>query len=136
MKFLPEHIGLAAMNPTALKDWYERVLGAELICQLDKTPPAFMLSLPGGFWIEIYQADFAQADTAQNKLRGWRHLAFRVESIEAARSELIREHVEIGEPIKPAGGGGRVLFFRDCEDNLIHLVERATGEGQVQLKNG
>ena len=136
MKFLPEHIGLAAMNPTALKDWYERVLGAELICQLDKTQPAFMLSLPGGFWIEIYQADVAQADTAQNKLRGWRHLALRVDSIEAARAELIRQQVEISEPVKPAGGGGRVLFFRDYEDNLIHLVERTSDEGKVQLKNG
>jgi predicted enzyme related to lactoylglutathione lyase len=28
------------------------------------------------------------------------------------------------DSIKPAGGGGRVLFFKDCEGNLLHLVER------------
>ena len=28
------------------------------------------------------------------------------------------------EPVKPAAGGGRVLFFKDCEGNLLHLVDR------------
>ena len=28
------------------------------------------------------------------------------------------------DPVKPAGGGGSILFFRDGEDNLLHLVER------------
>jgi predicted enzyme related to lactoylglutathione lyase len=31
------------------------------------------------------------------------------------------------EPVKPAGGGGRVLFFSDPEGNLFHLVERPVG---------
>jgi hypothetical protein len=32
--------------------------------------------------------------------------------------------VEFTEDLKPAGGGGRVLFFQDPEGNLLHLVER------------
>jgi len=35
--------------------------------------------------------------------------------------------VIFSEPIKPAGGGGRVLFFKDSEGNLLHLVERSEG---------
>ena len=27
-------------------------------------------------------------------------------------------------PVKPAAGGGRILFFTDPEGNLLHLVER------------
>jgi predicted enzyme related to lactoylglutathione lyase len=47
-----------------------------------------------------------------------------VDSIEAARAELALRGVAFsGEP-KPAGGGGRVLFFADAEGNLLHLVER------------
>ena len=30
-----------------------------------------------------------------------------------------------GVQIKPAGGGGRVLYFSDAEGNLLHLVERS-----------
>jgi predicted enzyme related to lactoylglutathione lyase len=38
--------------------------------------------------------------------------------------ELERRGLEFTEEIKPAGGGGRVLFFQDLEGNLLHLVER------------
>ena len=52
-------------------------------------------------------------------------MALRVDSIEASRTELERRGVKFAEEIKPAGGGGRVLFFRDAEGNLLHLVERS-----------
>jgi catechol 2,3-dioxygenase-like lactoylglutathione lyase family enzyme len=32
---------------------------------------------------------------------------------------------ETSQPVKPAGGGGRVLFFPDPEGNLLHFVERS-----------
>jgi hypothetical protein len=32
--------------------------------------------------------------------------------------------LQFTEDIKPAGGGGSVLFFQDPEGNLLHLVER------------
>jgi hypothetical protein len=35
--------------------------------------------------------------------------------------------VAFDDPIKPAGGGGRVLFLKDPEGNLLHLVERPSG---------
>jgi hypothetical protein len=48
----------------------------------------------------------------------------RVDSIENAKAELEKRSVKFSDPIKPAGGGGRVLFFKDAENNLLHLVER------------
>jgi catechol 2,3-dioxygenase-like lactoylglutathione lyase family enzyme len=127
MKFTMEHLGLPARNPLTLKDWYVRVLQAEVVFENGQTPPAFFLSLPGGVLIEIYQSDSALKETGINSLAGWRHVALQVESIEAARSVLERQGVNFTEPVKPAGGGGRVLFFRDAEDNLLHLVERPPG---------
>jgi len=124
MKFIAEHLGLPAQNPTALKDWYVRVLGAKLIFENGQTPPAYFVALSGTLMVEIYQAESALNETANNSLAGWRHVALLVEAIEEARGELERKGVIFTDPVKPAGGGGRVLFFRDAENNLLHLVER------------
>jgi glyoxylase I family protein len=123
-EFSLEHIGLAAQETTPLKDWYERVLGARVIHTSAQAPPAYLIELPGGAWIEIYQGHYAVSQTADNTLDGWRHLALRVESIDAAKAHLERNGVRFTEDVKPAGGGGRVLFFHDPEGNLLHLVER------------
>ena len=125
MTFFIEHLGLSARDPRALKDWYVKVLNAKLVFDNGQTPPMFLLSLPGGIMIEIYAGDFRLKETGDNKLNGWRHVALRVDSIEKSKAELERRGVQFTEEIKPAGGGGRVLFFPDAEGNLFHLVERS-----------
>jgi glyoxylase I family protein len=127
MNLTLEHIGLAARDTIALRDWYIRVLAAREIFKDRKSPPAFLIELPGGAWVEIYPAHTALPDTSDNRLAGWRHLALRVDSIDATRKDLAGRGVVFEEVIKSAGGGGRVLFFRDGEGNLIHLVERRAG---------
>jgi glyoxylase I family protein len=124
MKISVEHLGLPARNPLALKDWYVKVLGAEVVFDNGQTPPAFFLALEGGLMLEIYQGGSWLNETADNSVAGWRHLALRVDAIEAAQAALEEKGVDFTETIKPAGGGGRVLFFRDAENNLLHLVER------------
>jgi glyoxylase I family protein len=124
MNFTVEHIGLAARNPVALKDWYVRTLGGKVIFDDGRTPPAFFVELPGGLILEIYRSDLTLKETAINTLAGWRHIALLVDSIEITKVELEAKGVSFTEPIKPAGGGGQVLYFKDAEDNLIHLLER------------
>src|ERR1044071_7257072 len=96
-----EHIGLAARDTTALKNWYVRTLDAREIFSNGEAPPAFLLEVSGRMWIEIYPANRVRTDAGDNKLAGWRHLAFRVDSIQAARAELARRGVVIEEPVKP-----------------------------------
>ncbi len=122
--FSIEHIGLAAQDTVRLNDWYTRVLGARVVFQSDGSPPAFFLAVPGGLLIEIYPARSSRGETDDNGLAGWRHLALRVENIQAAQEQLTQRGVVFTEPVKPAGGGGQVLFFRDPEGNLLHLIER------------
>jgi catechol 2,3-dioxygenase-like lactoylglutathione lyase family enzyme len=121
-----EHIGLAAQDTAALKNWYQRTLGARVFYTGAQMPPTYFLELPGGAWIEIFQGNYSVKEVADNHLQGWRRVALAVESIEAAKEELERKGVRFTENVKPAGGGGRVLFFQDPEGNLLHLVERPT----------
>jgi catechol 2,3-dioxygenase-like lactoylglutathione lyase family enzyme len=120
-----EHIGVAARDPAALRDWYVRVLGASLRADNAAQPPAVMLSFPDGSLLEIYPAAASPPVSLPNSHAGWRHLALRVDSLEEARALLADRGVAITEPVKPAGWGGKVLFFSDPEGNLLHLVEHS-----------
>ena len=124
VNFRVEHLGLPARDPVGLKDWYARVLGAKVVFANDQTPLAFFLALPGQVMLEIYGGDSSLPQTSDNKLTCWRHVALRVESLVAAKAELEQRGLEFTEEIKPAGGGGKVLFFQDPEGNLLHLIER------------
>ena len=124
-----EHLGFAARDPLALSEWYVRVFGARAVWRNALQRPAVFVEMPGGLILEIYPSAKAEAEiTADNSVSGFRHLALRVGNIETAREQLESAGVVFSESIKPAGGGGRVLFFRDPEDNLLHLVERPVGE--------
>ena len=119
-----EHIAIPSPNPVVLKSWYERVLGAREIFNNGRNPPTCLIALPGGGWFEIYAAEAMPENRGNNKLAGFRHVALRVDSIETAKAELEKNGVKFDEEIRPAAGGGRVLFFEDPEGNLLHLVER------------
>lgn len=107
-----------------LASWYVEVLGGELVWDNGCIPPALFVRLPGGLVLEIYSSATVSPEVGLNHLAGFRHLALRVDHIEPAKTQLQQKGVVFSESIKPAGGGGRVLFFRDPCGNLLHLVER------------
>ena len=127
MDFAVEHIGLSAQLPERLMSWYVKALDAVVVFDNRQNPPAYLLRLAGGCLIEIYPASHAVPETAYNRLGGWRHVALRVSSVTAAKAWLEARGILFHDPVKPAGGGGSVLFFNDLEGNLIHLVERPDG---------
>ena len=126
MNIAVEHIAIPAAHPAALKSWYERVLGAKAVWDNGQNPPTCLISL-GSVWFEIYQADAPLAERGNNKLAGFRHIALRVPSLDAAKAGLEKRGVKFTGEIRPAAGGGKVLFFEDGEGNLLHLVERPAG---------
>ena len=124
MNISMEHIGIPATDPVALKDWYERVLDAHTIWDSGETPPAYLVAFSGGGWLEIYAAKEKQSSPDNNNLQGFRHLALRVDSIAAAKAEVVKRGVVFTREPGPAAGGGRVQYFADPEGNLLHFVER------------
>ena len=132
MNIKVEHIAIVAKDPAALKSWYERVLGAKSVFDNGQTPLTCLISL-GNVWFEIYAADKSLPDTANNKLAGFRHLALRVDSLDAAKVELEKRGVKFNEAERAAAGGGRIIFFADPEGNLLHFVERPADSTLVKL---
>lgn len=124
MKIFMDHIGIPATDPVALKNWYERVLETRTIWDSGENPPAYLVAFPGGGWLEIYAATATQSEPGHNQLTGFRHLALRVDSLEAATAEAIQRGVIFTKEPGPAAGGGRVQYFADLEGNLLHFVER------------
>ena len=125
MNFSVEHIGIPATDPVILKNWYVRVLGARPVWDNGQTPPSFLVALAGGAKLEIYPANAASnPGRGDNQQAGFRHVALRVDSIDAAKAELTRRGVKFDEETRPAAGGGKVIFFEDADGNLLHLVER------------
>jgi glyoxylase I family protein len=126
MNITVEHIAIPAADPLALKNWYEQVLGAREVFNNGQTPLTCLISL-ANVWFEIYKADAPLPERGNNKLAGFRHLALRVPSLDAAKAELEKRGVKFTEEVRPAAGGGKVLFFEDGEGNLLHFVERPAG---------
>jgi len=125
MNISVEHIGIPAADPAALKDWYVRILGARPVWDNGQTPPSFLMALTGGAMLEIYPANREpNRGRDDNQQAGFRHVALRVDSIEAAKAELSQRGAKFDEETRPAAGGGNVLFFEDGEGNLLHLIER------------
>jgi glyoxylase I family protein len=122
--FTFEHLGLAARDPLALKNWYVRVLGARVVFESNEGFPVLLAFSGTDSMIEIYAGDSSLPDVSNNKLNGWRHVAVRVPSLEVAKADLEKCGVQFTESPRPAAGGGRILFFQDPEGNLLHLVER------------
>ena len=118
-----EHIAIPSPNPAELKSWYERVLGAKEVFNNGQNPLTCLISL-GNVWFEIYASEKSVPDTTNNKLAGFRHLALRVDSLDAAKAELEKRGVTFTGEERAAAGGGRILFFADGDGNLLHLVER------------
>jgi glyoxylase I family protein len=132
MNISVEHLAIVAKDPAALKTWYERVLGAREVFNNGQNPLTCLIAL-GNVWFEIYAAEKSLPDTANNKLAGFRHLALRVDSLDAAKAELEKRGVRFTEAERPAAGGGRVLFFSDCEGNLLHFVERTKDSALLKV---
>jgi glyoxylase I family protein len=119
-----EHTAIAAGDSKRLADWYVRIFGLQVVYDDGKTPPTKLLRAPDGTVLEILPASSRGPTNYDQRQAGFRHLAITVTDFEAAVSRLREEG--IGDFFdNRQSQDSKLVFFRDPEGNLLHLMWRA-----------
>jgi len=123
-----EHAAIAANDSKGLADWYRKIFGLQVVYDNGKTPPTYLLQAPDGTVLEILPAD--PGETAQYGQRqiGLRHLALTVPDFDEALSYLRKQGIDEFFDLRQSEES-RLIFFRDPEGNILHLMWRITSLG-------
>jgi len=114
-----EHTAIASPDPAKLAQWYVDHLEFRINFNYDGN---YFVKASNGSMLEIIPSE-GKAAPVKLKDPGIRHLAIQVEDFDAARQQLQGRGVEfVGEPIN--NKGNRLLFFKDGDGNLVHLIHR------------
>jgi glyoxylase I family protein len=114
-----EHTAIASPNPKVLAQWYVDHLGFRINFEYDGN---YFVRAANGSVLEIIPSEGARAE---QKMRdpGIRHLAIDVKDFDAAYAQLKGQDVHfVGDPY--TNMGNRLVFFTDCDGNLVHLIQR------------
>jgi glyoxylase I family protein len=114
-----EHTAIASPDPAKLAQWYVDNLGFRINFTYDGN---YFVRAGNGSMLEIIPSEGPRAD---QKARdpGIRHLAIEVTDFDAAHSELHGRGVTfVGDAF--VNQGNRLVFFNDCDGNLVHLIKR------------
>lgn len=114
-----EHTAIASPSPVKLAQWYVDHLGFRINFEYDGN---YFVRAANGSMLEIIPSEGARPE---QKMRdpGIRHLAINVEDFDAAYAALRAQGVHfVSEPY--TNMGNRLVFFTDCDGNLVHLIRR------------
>lgn len=115
-----EHFAIASPNPQRLADYY--VSNLEFEITFEYAGNYFVQAKDGGL-IEIIPAEGDRPSSAM-RTPGMRHIAIAVDDFDAAYQQLAQQGVHFeGEPYN--NDGNRLVFFKDPDGNLIHLIHRS-----------
>ena len=118
-----EHFAIAALDSKALADWYCKLFGLRVVYDNGKQPPTFLLKAPDGMVLEILPATSGEKVDYGQTAAGFRHLAVTVDDYAAAEAHL-REHGITDFVERRESETSKLLFFRDPEGNILHLMWR------------
>ena len=118
-----EHAAMASPDPERLAQWYVEHLGFTVNYQSASSRATFVKA-PNGSMFEII---LSEGERAPQKMKdpGIRHLAIAVNDFEADCAALKAKGVQfLTEPV--SSKGNQVVFFTDCDGNILHLIQRET----------
>ena len=114
-----EHTAIASPDPRRLAEWYVAHLEFRINFEYDGN---FFVRAKNGSMLEIIPSE---GDRPSNRMRdpGIRHFAIEVEDFDAGYAKLQSQSVTfLGGPYE--NQGNRLVFFADCDGNILHLISR------------
>jgi glyoxylase I family protein len=115
-----EHFAIASPNPRRLADFYVATLEFEITYEYAGN---YFVQAKDGSLIEIIPAE---GDRPESGMRtpGLRHIALSIDNFDAAYKHLQEQGIKFeGEPYEVQGN--RLVFFKDPDGNLLHLIYRS-----------
>lgn len=125
-KFTWDHVHLRTTDPEAMAQWFERMLGAEVIRTMQSGAPRIDLKLGGAniFIAPVKAGDGVHAPPA-TPYRGLDHFGLQVTGIDAIAADLKAKGVEFTREPTTVRPGTRVCFIRGPEGVSIELLDRS-----------
>ena len=123
--FTFDHIHLRSLDPEATAQWFERMLGAEVIRSTQQGKPRIDLKLGGAriFIAAVVPGDSVNAAPA-TPYQGLDHFGLAVADIDAVADALKRKGVAFSKEPHTPRPGIRVCFLRGPQGISIELLER------------
>jgi glyoxylase I family protein len=121
------HIAIICTDYETSKRFYTEVLGCTIVREVYREARQSYkldLSLNGEYVIELFSFPNPPARPSRPEAAGLRHLAFEVEDIDVAVSQLAAKGVAIEEIRVDEFTGKRFTFFSDPDDLPIELYEK------------
>ena len=120
------HIAILTDRYERSKVFYTDVLGFEIIAETyrkERDSYKLDLSINGLYQIELFSFPDYKERASYPEAKGLRHLAFSVENLDAAVSELMAKNVEIQSIRTDEVTGKRFCFFYDPNGQPLELYE-------------
>jgi len=133
-EFTFHHGGVSVPDIEAAISWYGHVLGFEVEKQFYIAPAKAKAAMirKGPLRFELFEAEGAAPLPEDRRhpprdiqTHGNKHVAFRVEDLEAFLTEMEQKGADIAFVVRETFGKG--CFIRDCAGNLIEFVEEPGG---------
>jgi lactoylglutathione lyase len=120
-----DHIHLRTKDPEGTAQWYERMLGAEVIRSMQQGKPRIDLKLGGAniFIAPVVDGDGVSAPPT-TPYQGLDHFGLLVTGIDAIAADLKAKGVEFTREPITARPGVRICFIRAPDGVSIELLER------------
>jgi catechol 2,3-dioxygenase-like lactoylglutathione lyase family enzyme len=124
-KFGWDHIHIRSKDPEATAQWYERILGAEVVRTMQQGQPRIDLKVGGA---NVFIAKVTAGDGVNpppvTPYQGLDHFGLTVSGIDAVCAELKAKGVEFTREPTTVRPGVRIAFLRAPEGVSIELLER------------
>jgi len=125
VKYDWDHVHLRTTDPEGMAQWFESMLGAEIIRSMQQGKPRIDLKLGGA---NIFIAPVAPGEGVNvapaTPYRGLDHFGLAVSGIDAIAAELKKKGVEFTREPTTVRPGVRICFLRGPEGVSIELLDR------------